>query len=65
MLSKCFNHGIGLSGRFVNVFDKAKQNGKISLDLSELDGWLVHVYARDRSISMVDAQGYVKVAQVS
>lgn len=31
---------------------------KISLDLVEMDGWMLHVNARDRVISMTDAHGF-------
>ena len=39
-------------------FWKAKEK-KIGLDLGELAVWLVHVYARDRAISMAGAHGFV------
>ena len=49
---------------FLNVFEK-QGKWKIGLDWGELVVWLVHVNARDRVISMTDAQGPVDVTQVS
>ena len=40
------------------MFSKAKEYRKKSLDLGELVVMWVHVYARDRVISMTDAQGF-------